>query len=126
MKKGEYETARNIVDKAFYKIKLKQVEKLNKETDEAKRSQIEANPLNIFLQALDNCKPLLKLEPVNKGGITYQCPMPMSEREREFKAIKFILNSCLEKDRNMRFYDALANELLDAYQFQVILKYSLL
>lgn len=61
----------------------------------------------------------MKLEPVNKGGITYQCPMPMSEREREFKAIKFIVSSCLEKDRTMRFYDALANELLDAYQYQV-------
>jgi small subunit ribosomal protein S7 len=75
--------------------------------------------VKIFLTALDNCKPLLKLEKVNKGGITYQCPMPMSEKQREFKAIKFIISSCLEKDRPMRFYDALANELLDAYEYQV-------
>ncbi len=75
--------------------------------------------MKIFLTALDNCKPLLKLEKVNKGGITYQCPMPMSEKQREFKAIKFIISSCLEKDRPMRFYDALANELLDAYEYQV-------
>ena len=95
------------------------MEKINKEQEETKRIQIEANPLKIFLTALDNCKPLLKLEPVNKGGITYQCPMPMSEKQREFKSIKFIISSCLEKERSMRFYDALANELLNAYEYQV-------
>jgi small subunit ribosomal protein S7 len=63
---------------------------------------------------LENCKPLLTVVPVNKGGITYQCPVPMTEQKREFKATKFILNSCLEKDKNLRFYKALANELIDA------------
>jgi small subunit ribosomal protein S7 len=95
------------------------VERFNKEQDETKRNNIETNPLKIFLTALDNCKPLLKLEPVNRGGITYQCPMPMSERESEFRSIKFILTSANDKDRNVRFYDSLSNELLDAYQFQV-------
>lgn len=95
------------------------MERFNKEQDETKRNNIETNPLKIFLTALDNCKPLLKLEPVNRGGITYQCPMPMSERESEFRSIKFILTSANDKDRNVRFYDSLSNELLDAYQFQV-------
>jgi hypothetical protein len=43
----------------------------------------------------------------------------MSEKEREFKAYKLILESSLEKDRTMRFYDKLANELIEAYKNQV-------
>lgn len=100
-------------------IKLRQVEKLNKaKTDEAKNA-IEANPQKVFLQALDNCKPILKLTSISRGGINYQVPVPMSEKEREFKATKFILSSCLEKEKTVRLYDRLANELLDAYQNQV-------
>ena len=95
------------------------MEKQNKELDEEKRKEIEANPFDVFLAALDNCKPLLKVIPVKKGGITYKCPVPMNEKEREFKAIQLILKSCLEKDRNTRFYDALAHELIDAQQNQV-------
>ena len=96
------------------------MEKQNKEVDEEKKKEIEANPFAVFLAALDNCKPLLKVIPVKKGGITYKCPVPMNEKEREFKSIQLILKSCLEKDRNARFYDALAHELIDAQQNQVI------
>jgi small subunit ribosomal protein S7 len=81
--------------------------------------EIETNPMNIFLKAVDNCKPILKVISVKKSGISYQCPTPMSEKEREFKAYKLILESSLEKDRTMRFYDKLANELIEAYKNQV-------
>lgn len=95
------------------------MERRNKETDEEKRSQIEVNPLKVFLGALDNCKPLLKITSVSKGGISYKCPVPMSDKEREFKATKFIIDSCREKDKNMRFYDVLAYELIEASKNQV-------
>ena len=109
--------------KAFYKIKLKQVEKINKQNEkEANEQKIEADPIKVFTGALDNIKPLLKLMAIKKGGITYQCPTPLSEKERESKAVKILLNTCLEKDKKSRFSDVLANEVMDAYENQVCTK----
>lgn len=114
MKKGEFSVARNIIEKAFFKIKLVQMEKRNKESVEENKRLIPADPLRIFLAALDNCRPLLKIVNVRKGGITYKCPVPMSDKEREFRATKLLLASCLEKDRDSRMHDALAYELIEA------------
>lgn len=96
-----------------------QVEKYNK-AKESERAEIETNPQKIFLTALDNVKPLLKVIPLVKSGISYQVPVPMTEKEREFKASKLLIETCLDKERSMRFYDRLAIELIDAYQNQVI------
>lgn len=103
----------------MYKVKLIQVEKYNK-AKESERAEIETNPQKIFLTALDNVKPLLKVIPLVKSGISYQVPVPMTEKEREFKASKLLIETCLDKERSMRFYDRLAIELIDAYQNQVI------
>jgi hypothetical protein len=43
----------------------------------------------------------------------------MSEKEREFKATKLILSSVLEKERDARFFDKLADEVIDANYNQV-------
>lgn len=98
---------------------MRQVEKWNKETDEKKRAEIETDPQKIFLGAVENCKPLLKLTPIKKGGITYQVPVPMTDNERRFRAVKMLIASCNEKERNMRFWDRLAIELIEAHQNQV-------
>lgn len=120
MRDGRAMTARNVVDKTMFKIKLKQVEKVNKATTEEEKAKIEADPVKIMLKAFENCKPILKLTPVKKGGITYQVPVPMTEKEREFKSFKFILKACEDKPDTMRIYDRLSNELIDASNFAVI------
>ena len=98
---------------------MKQIEKFNK-ADKEKQKEIETNPLKIFIDALENCKPILKLTTVKKGGISYQCPVPMSEKEREFKSAKLLISSIEEKGRDVRFWDFFAQELIDASQNQVI------
>lgn len=120
MKNGNSYLSRNLVDKALYNIKLKQVEKYNKTEDESLRNEIQTDPMKIFLNAMDNAKPILKVVGLIKSGISYQVPVPMSEKEREFKSTKFILSSSREKDRQERFYNKLADELIDAYKNQVI------
>lgn len=78
--------------------------------------------MKVFIEALDNCKPLLKVVSVKKGGLSYKCPVPMSDKEREFKATKFLIGSCLEKDKIVRFYEVLAYELIEASLNQVTLE----
>lgn len=102
----------------MYTVKLRQIEKYHK-AEPAKRSEIETNPMKIFLSALDNTKPILKVIGMLKSGISYQVPVPMSEKEREFKSTNLILSSCQEKDKNVRFYERLATELIDAFMNQV-------
>ena len=101
-------------------IKLRQIECYHTAKTPELKAQIETNPLNVFMKAMDNCKPILKMISVSKGGITYQVPVPMSEHEREFKATKLIISSVLEKEKDVRFYDKLASELIDASLNQVI------
>lgn len=52
-------------------IKRKQVEKYHKASKE-KKEEIECNPYTIFHQALDNCKPVVGLASIQKGGKFYQ------------------------------------------------------
>jgi small subunit ribosomal protein S7 len=104
--------------KAFFEIKLRQIEKWHA-AESSKREEIETNPLNIFNGAIENCKPILKLVSVQKGSITYQVPIPIIEKESEFGAMKYIIDSCFEKPKDMRYYLRLANELLDAYRNEV-------
>lgn len=52
-------------------IKRKQVEKYHKASEE-KKEEIECNPYTIFHQALDNCKPVVGLATIQKGGKNYQ------------------------------------------------------
>lgn len=52
-------------------IKRKQVEKYHKASEE-KKEEIECNPYTIFHQALDNCKPVVGLASIQRGGKFYQ------------------------------------------------------
>lgn len=52
-------------------IKRKQVEKYHKAAPE-KKEEIECNPYVIFHQALENCKPVVGLASIQRGGKYYQ------------------------------------------------------
>lgn len=52
-------------------IKRKQVEKYHK-APEGKKQEIECNPYTIFHDALENCKPVVGLASIQKGGKYYQ------------------------------------------------------
>ena len=52
-------------------IKRKQVEKYHKAPD-GNKAEIECNPYAIFHKALENCKPVIGLASIQKGGKFYQ------------------------------------------------------
>ena len=48
-------------------------------TPEEKRKDIELNPYNIMRVAIENCRPLMSLQKVKVGSVTYYVPTPITE-----------------------------------------------
>jgi len=61
-----------IVLQTLENIKLSQIEKFHKSTTDFERDNIELDPKKIVHQAIENCKPLLTLQKVKRGGVMYQ------------------------------------------------------
>ncbi|XP_016121051.1 28S ribosomal protein S7, mitochondrial-like [Sinocyclocheilus grahami] len=96
-------------------MKRKQVEKYHR-SPAAKRLEIECNPYTIFQQALENCKPIIGLASVQKGGKSYQVPVPLTDNRRRFLAMKWLITECRDnKHRRTHMYEKLSQELLAAF-----------
>lgn len=117
MKCGNKVLARDLVEKAFEKIKRIQVEKYHTSPSETKEA-IELSPRKIFYDAVENCKPLLQLTPIKRGGVRYQVPVPITEKRSQFLSMKWLVEAAREKERTIHFPEKLAWELIDAAQNQ--------
>ncbi|XP_041633938.1 28S ribosomal protein S7, mitochondrial [Cheilinus undulatus] len=115
MKHGDKVLAQEILRETLEDIKRKQVEKYHK-APQGKKEEIECSPYAIFHQAIDNCKPVVGLASIQKGGKYYQVPIPLSENRRRFLAMKWMITECREnKHRRTQMYEKLSQELLAAY-----------
>ncbi|GIY52461.1 hypothetical protein CDAR_181271 [Caerostris darwini] len=99
----------------FARIKRIQLAKYHKAPPDQKTS-IELDPKKIFKQAIDNCKPVLSVTPVKKGGITYQVPVPVTSTLSTFMAMKWVIMAARDKEGPISFVEQLSKELLEAYQ----------
>ncbi|KAK2192259.1 hypothetical protein NP493_35g00014 [Ridgeia piscesae] len=115
-KEGNKKRARKIVDKTFENIKLIQLEKYHKAATEEERQYIECDPLTIFHQAITNCKPLLTTQKVKRGGVMYTVPIPVKPNYQMYKAMTWLIDAGTDKERDIRVWDKLAYELLNAAQ----------
>ena len=78
------------------------------------QSKVEKEPLEVFLKALDNVKPVIEVKSRRVGGATYQVPVEIRETRREALGMRWIINAARSRTgRGME--DRLAAELLDAY-----------
>jgi len=66
----------NILLQTFEHIKLIQLEKYHKASTEEERNAIELDPMKVFHEAIENCKPLLITQRTRRGGITYTVSLP--------------------------------------------------
>lgn len=98
MMRGQKETARKIVYKAFDIIK----EKTGKE------------PLQVFETALKNAAPLLEVKARRIGGATYQVPMEVRPERKEALAMRWIISATRSR-QGKPSYESLAGEILDTY-----------
>ncbi|XP_041978084.1 28S ribosomal protein S7, mitochondrial [Aricia agestis] len=113
MKKGNKKLARELVEKAFENIKRVQIERYHLASPENK-SKIELCPKEILHKAVENCKPLLHLLPIKRGGITYQVPCPITDHRSLFLSIKWLLEAAKDRERTVHFPEQFAWELIDA------------
>ncbi len=98
MRSGKKSVAQRIVYGAFNLIK-------------AKKKDME--PLEVFLQALENVKPKLEVKSRRVGGATYQVPVEVSNERQVALAIRWISTYAgSKKGRGMM--ESLADELLEA------------
>ena len=90
---------------ACTKIVYKAMDQLKAKTDK--------DPLEVFLKALDNVKPMVEVKSRRVGGATYQVPMEVRADRRQALAIRWIIEAA-KKRSETTMTERLANELLDA------------
>jgi small subunit ribosomal protein S7 len=81
---------------------------------EAVQKKTQKDPLETFLKALENVKPVVEVKSRRVGGSTYQVPVEIREGRREALAMRWIINAARTRGgRSMS--DKLSSELLDAF-----------
>jgi small subunit ribosomal protein S7 len=101
MRNGKKSVAQKIVYSAFDVIKEKKG----------------MDPLEVFLQAVENIKPKLEVKSRRVGGATYQVPVDVPAERQVALAMRWIATySQAKKGRSMT--DSLSSELLDAFENQ--------
>ena len=74
----------------------------------------EAEPIEVFAQAVENVKPNIEVRSKRVGGASYQVPMQVNKIRQQSLAIRWLLMACREK-KGRPTSEKLAKELLDAY-----------
>ena len=95
---GKKQTCQRIVYEAMDKLKAK----------------TEKEPLEVFLKALDNVKPVVEVKSRRVGGATYQVPIEIRESRREALAMRWMINAARGRSGH-GMAETLAAELFDAY-----------
>ncbi|MCL1837022.1 MAG: 30S ribosomal protein S7 [Treponema sp.] len=78
------------------------------------QTKADKEPLEVFLKALDNVKPVIEVKSRRVGGATYQVPVEIRETRREALGMRWIINAARARS-GKGMGDRLAAELLDAY-----------
>ena len=75
----------------------------------------DANPIQVFEQAVENVKPSVEVRSKRVGGATYQVPMQVNKTRQQSLSIRWIINAARSKSgRPMAL--RLADEFLAAYR----------
>ena len=72
-------------------------------------------PIEIFLQALNNVKPGIEVRSRRVGGATYQVPVEVRSERAQALAIRWLVGASRKRSEKT-IIDRLSAELLDAYE----------
>ncbi len=77
------------------------------------KEKTDRDPLEVFVEAMDNIMPSLEVKARRVGGATYQVPMEVRPERRQTLGLRWLTKySRARSERNMS--ERLANEILDA------------
>lgn len=93
---------KGVAESAFYKA----MEIIEKKTQK--------DPVEVFVQSLENVKPLVEVKSRRVGGATYQVPVEIRPERRQALGIRWIINYSRGRSEKTMF-QRLAGELLDAF-----------
>jgi len=78
------------------------------------KAKTKEDPVDVLKKAVKNVRPVLEVRPRRVGGATYQVPVEVPKRRSTTLAIRWIVIFARAR-RQKTFAEALANELMDAY-----------
>jgi len=58
--------------------------------NEERRAKVEMNPYVIIVTAIENCRPVMQLEKVKVGSVTYHVPTPITDTRSYFEAMRWL------------------------------------
>lgn len=102
MQSGKKNTAQRIVYGAF---------------DSIAEKNPASNPLEILQRAVDNAKPRLEVKARRVGGATYQVPVEAAPDRQNSLALRWLVDFA-DARKGITMQEALASEIMDAYQGQ--------
>ena len=76
-----------------------------------------SNPLEILQRAVDNAKPRLEVKARRVGGATYQVPVEANPERQQALALRWLVDFA-DARKGQKMDNALASEIMDAYQGQ--------
>ncbi|AEV29907.1 ribosomal protein S7, bacterial/organelle [Sphaerochaeta pleomorpha str. Grapes] len=71
-------------------------------------------PLDVFIKALENVKPVVEVKSRRVGGATYQVPVEIRDNRREALAMRWIIAAARNRNGHS-MSEKLGAEMLDAY-----------
>ncbi len=76
-----------------------------------------SNPMEILQRAVDNAKPRLEVKARRVGGATYQVPLEVPSDRQFALALRWLVDFA-DARKGVPMQEALASEIMDAYQGQ--------
>jgi small subunit ribosomal protein S7 len=75
----------------------------------------DAEPIQVFEQAVENVKPYIEVRSKRVGGASYQVPMQVNRNRQQSLAFRWILSAVRDK-KGRPTHVKLADELMSAYK----------
>jgi small subunit ribosomal protein S7 len=75
----------------------------------------DAEPIEVFNRALENCKPSVEVRSKRVGGAAYQVPMQVNRNRQQSLGIRWMLQAVREK-KGRATHEKLAEEIMAAFK----------
>ncbi len=76
--------------------------------------RVKKDPLEVFLKALENVKPVVEVKSRRVGGSTYQVPVEIRESRRDALAMRWMIQFARQRSGHS-MSEKIAGEIIDAY-----------